>query len=246
VPFLTPRLSSYWLILMTPIPYRLGRLLVDGLKSETVARNDNAARLFPQVRPQPYEEAFARALAEIERNQVVSRWCDSEAGAACDLDGRDVAADAVYKDERSVDFSPLLPEAVFRSVLTIGGRRGWLAFGWMWSLRGWLDKLSGGPGLNRGRRDPDDLRPGDAVDFWKVVDLRPGRRLLFSADMKLPGKAWLEFAVDGSVLRQTAYFLPRGLAGRLYWAVFKPAHALIFPRLLRRIIKDAGVAGVAS
>jgi uncharacterized protein YbjT (DUF2867 family) len=239
VPFLTPRLSSYWLILMTPIPYRIGSLLVEGLKSETVAQNDNAARFFPEIKPVSYERAFARALKEIERRQVVSRWCDSEAAAVCDLEGRDKIAEAVVFDRRSRSFAPVSADRVFRSVKAIGGERGWLAFGWMWRLRGFLDKLAGGPGLNRGRRDLQDLRPGDGLDFWRVADLKPGRRLLLSADMKAPGKAWLEFTIEGTTLVQTAYFLPQGIWGRLYWLALKPAHGLIFNKLLRRIIARA-------
>ncbi len=245
VPLLTPRLSSYWLVLMTPVPFRIARRLVEGLKSETVALNDAAARLFPGILPAPYEKAFASALAEIEHRQVVSRWCDSDAAGACLLDDPDPTARAVYKDARSIDFAPLDPTAVFRSVLAIGGRGGWLAFGWMWRLRGFGDKLTGGPGLGRGRRDPESLRPGDAVDLWRVVDLKPGRRLLLVAEMKLPGRAWLEYALEGSILRQTAYFWPRGLGGRLYWWAFKPAHALIFPRLLRKLKLRARAASLS-
>lgn len=242
VPLLTPRLSSYWLLLMTPVPYRIARQLVEGLKSETVALNDGAARLFPGIHPAPYEKAFASALAEIEQRQVVSRWCDSDAAGACVLDDPDPAALAVYKDVRSIGFAPLDPEEVFRCVLALGGRGGWLAFGWMWRLRGFWDKLTGGPGLGRGRRDPDSLRAGDAVDLWRVVDIKPGRRLLLGAEMKLPGRAWLEYVVDGSTLRQTAHFWPRGLGGRIYWWAFKPAHALIFPRLLRKLVARARAA----
>ena len=122
VPFLTPRLSSYWLILMTPVPYRIGRLLVEGLKSETVAHNDNAARFFPEIEPMPYERAFALALGEIENRQVVSRWCDSEAGAVCDMEGRDKIADAVVFDRRTRAFEPGRSERIFNSVLAIGGK----------------------------------------------------------------------------------------------------------------------------
>jgi hypothetical protein len=204
-----------------------------------VAQNDSAARLFPEIVPAPYERAFRLALEEIERHQVVSRWCDSAAGAGCNLEGRDRIAEAVVFDRRSRSFEPGRAEEVFQSVLSIGGEKGWLAFGWMWRLRGFVDKLAGGPGLNRGRRDPGDLRLGDGLDFWLVADLKPGRRLLLSADMKAPGKAWLEYAIEGTRLVQTAYFLPQGLWGRLYWLALKPAHGLIFNRLLRRIIDRA-------
>jgi uncharacterized protein YbjT (DUF2867 family) len=240
VPFLTPRLSSYWLILMTPIPFRIARLLVEGLKSETVAQNDNAARFFPEIRPASYPKAFASALKEIERRQVLSRWCDSDAAGTCRLEALDPLAKAVFKHERRIGTGGFDPAGIFQSVLAIGGSNGWLAFRWMWRVRGAWDKLAGGPGLGRGRRDPGDLRPGDALDFWRVVDVRPERRLLLEAEMKLPGQAWLEYELEDDALRQTAYFLPRGFGGRLYWWILKPAHALIFPRLLKRIVSRAG------
>lgn len=241
VPIFSPRLSSYWLILMTPVPSGIARALVEGLKSETVVMNDNARRLFSQIRPASYAEAFAAALAEIERNQVVSRWCDSTAATFCDVQIHDVdgLAEAVYQDRRERSFGRIPVEAVFRTVTSIGGPGGWLAADALWRLRGLVDKLAGGPGLNRGRRDAAELRIGDGLDFWKVLDLRPGRRLLLLAQMKVPGKAWLEFAIHGSELVQTAYFLPKGLGGRVYWWAMKPFHALIFGRMIKRIIELA-------
>jgi len=242
VPLFSPRLSSYWLNLMTPVPFGIARALVEGLKSETVVLNDNAARLFPQIRPASYAEAFAAALDEIERNQVVSRWCDSTAAAACDVQPRDLdkIADAVYVDRRQRDFNQIPAEAVFRTVTSIGGPRGWLAADALWRLRGFMDKLVGGPGLSRGRRDAAELRIGDGLDFWKVIDLQPGQRLLLLAQMKVPGKAWLEFAIRGSELTQTAYFLPKGLGGWMYWWAMKPFHALIFGRMIKKVVELAG------
>jgi uncharacterized protein YbjT (DUF2867 family) len=239
VPFFSPRLSSYWLLLMTPVPYKIARALVDGLKSETIPANDAAARLFPGIAPAAFEDAVRRALEEIERHQVVSRWCDSTAGAACELKAPETIADAVYRDRKERSFAGLSPESVFRTLLSIGGDRGWFAFNGLWRIRGWIDKLAGGPGLNRGRRDAAELRIGDGVDFWKVLDLQPGRRLLLLAQMKLPGRAWLEFVIEGDRLVQTAYFLPRGLGGRLYWYAMLPAHVFIFRRLIRRLLAQA-------
>jgi len=242
VPFFSPRLSSYWLILMTPVPFGIARALVEGLKSETVVMNDNAARFFPRIRPSSYAEAFAAALDEIERNQVMSRWCDSTAAAACDIQTHDLdrIAEAVYIDRRQRDFGQVPAEAVFRTVTSIGGPRGWPAADGLWHLRGFVDKLAGGPGLNRGRRDATELRVGDGLDFWKVLDLQPGKRLLLLAQMKVPGKAWLEFAIHGSELVQTAYFLPKGLGGRIYWWAMKPFHSLIFGRMIRKVLGLAG------
>jgi uncharacterized protein YbjT (DUF2867 family) len=239
VPVLSPRLSSYWLILMTPVPFRIARALVEGLKSETIVTNDNAARYFPHIHPASFAEAFAAALEEIERNQVVSRWCDSTAAAACDIQKHDLdkIAEAVYVDRRRRDFGPLPAEAVFRTVASIGGPRGWLAADVLWRLRGFIDKLAGGPGLGRGRRDATELRIGDSLDFWKVLDLQPGKRLLLLAQMKVPGKAWLEFVIRDDELIQTAYFLPKGLAGRMYWWTMKPFHAVIFGRMIKKVVK---------
>jgi uncharacterized protein YbjT (DUF2867 family) len=241
VPVLSPRLSSYWLMLMTPVPFGITRALVEGLKSETIVTNDNAARYFPQIRPASFAEAFAAALEEIERNQVVSRWCDSTVAAACDIQkhDQDKIAEAVYVDRRHRDFGSIPAEAVFRTITSIGGPIGWPAAKALWRLRGFIDKLAGGPGLSRGRRNVAELRIGDSLDFWKVLDLQPGKRLLLLAQMKVPGKAWLEFAIRGSALVQTAYFLPKGLGGRIYWWAMKPFHTVIFGRMIKKIVELA-------
>ena len=239
LPLFTTKLSSYWLVLITPVPYRLAKELAEGLKSETIALNDLAAKLFPAIVPEPYERTISRALEEIETNQVVSRWCDSTTGEACDLDIQEKTSDAVYSDRRVFGLGSLAAEEVFRSIQSLGGHRGWLAFDWLWRIRGLLDKLAGGPGLNRGRRDPQELRIGDSLDFWKVQDVRKNQRLLLLAQMKVSGRAWLEFAIKGNSLVQTAYFLPRGLAGRLYWHSMRPAHALIFSQIAKKIIEAA-------
>jgi uncharacterized protein YbjT (DUF2867 family) len=240
VPFLSPRLSSYWLILLTPVPRRIARALVDGLKSETVIQNENALKYFPSLHPIAYEKAIEQAFAEIEKNQVLSRWCDSSAQESCDLHGQDRVSEAIFVDRRLRDFGNIAPEAVFDEFQSIGGRSGWLAFNWLWRLRGFMDKMAGGPGLSRGRRDPRELRVGDSLDFWKVLDLKKNEHMLLVSQMKVPGKAWLEFNIDGRMLVQTAYFLPKGLLGRLYWYCMKPAHAFIFRNLIRQIIERAG------
>jgi len=158
------------------------------------------------------------------------------AGAACELNPPERISDAVFRDRKEGSIKGIEAEAVFRTLLSIGGDRGWFAFNGLWRIRGWIDKLLGGPGLNRGRRDAAELRIGDGIDFWKVLDLQPGKRLLLLAQMRLPGRAWLEFAIEGDRLIQTAYFLPRGLGGRIYWYAMLPAHAFIFRRLIRRIL----------
>lgn len=239
VPLLTPRLSSYWLILITPVPFRITKALVKGLKSETVVQNDNAQKYFPHISPLAYEDAIKIALQEIENKQIVSRWCDSSAQEVCDLQDHDQIASAVFIEKKTIDFGKIPSEKIFASVQSIGGAKGWFRHNWLWRLRGFLDKLIGGPGLHRGRRDPDSLRIGDSLDFWKVKDLKPGERLLLASQMKLPGKGWLEFSLEKNILIQTVYFLPKGLWGRLYWYLMKPFHLLIFANLSKGIIKKA-------
>jgi uncharacterized protein YbjT (DUF2867 family) len=243
VPVFTPRLASYWLVLMTPVPFRIASALVNGLKSESVARNDLAAVLFPDIKPLDFEAAVRQALGEVSEGQVLSAWCDSSAGEACDVAGRDEVAAKVLKDERSFSFPEGVPARdVFDAVQAIGGRNGWYAFDWLWRIRGFVDKLLGGPGLSRGRRDPKTLRLGDSLDFWKVADYRDGRRVLLANQMKVPGEAWLEFLIEGETLVQRALFLPRGLWGRLYWLLMKPFHALIFGAMGRSVISRAKAA----
>jgi uncharacterized protein YbjT (DUF2867 family) len=239
VPVLSPRLSSYWLLLFTQVPYKIASALVDGLKSETLVVNDNARRYFPDIEPMDYETAVALAISETEHDQVISRWCDSSAGRACDVFGLDDPSDAILHDRRTVPFSGISQEAVFRSVCAIGGAQGWFTYHFLWRLRGLLDKLFGGYGLSRGKRTLRNLRVGDALDFWKVVDIRPGRRLLLLAQMKVPGRAWLEFEIHPDRLIQTAHFSPKGLWGRIYWYSVAPLHNLVFADLARQIVAHA-------
>ena len=246
VPVLSPGLSSHWLKLMTPVPFSVAGALIQGLKSPTTMDNDNARLLFPGIRPRSYEGAFRQALDEIHDHQVVSRWCDSSAQRVCDIAGQDRLESAVYRQTATADSDGLPPEAVFAAVEAIGGDHGWFKYDWLWRLRGFLDVLAGGPGLSRGRRDPDRLRLGDGLDFWKVADLRPNRRLLLVNQMKVPGKAWLEFLVEGRRLTITAHFYPNGVLGRLYWLITKPLHRLIFPDLAAGIIKNAQACEAAG
>jgi len=239
VPVLSPRLSSYWLVLITTVPFKMAAALVEGLKSETVQQNDNAAFLFPKIKPMSFEHAVQHAVDEIEKDQVVSRWCDSSAGEVCDIIYQDDPSSAIIRDRRMVDFGELAPDKVFRSALAIGGERGWYKYNVLWRLRGAMDKMVGGYGLNRGRRVSGELRIGDALDFWKVADIKPNKRLLLLAQMKLPGKAWLEFIIEGNMLIQTAHFYPRGILGRLYWYSTLIFHNLVFQDLIEKIVKNA-------
>jgi uncharacterized protein YbjT (DUF2867 family) len=239
VPVLSPRLSSYWLKLMTPVPFGIARALIQGLKSETTVKNENARKYFPQIHPLSYEESFRKALEEIESNQVISRWCDSSAQRTCDVKGQDGLESAVFREKIRLDFGEVPEEKVFSAVESIGGGNGWFTYDWLLRLRGFVDILFGGPGLGRGRRDPLHLRVGDGLDFWKVVDLKPTKRLLLVNKMKVPGKAWLEFSIEGRQLVTTVHFYPKGLWGRLYWRLAQPLHKLIFPDIARGIIKKA-------
>lgn len=234
---LTPKLSSYWLALFTPVPYSVASSLIEGLKSEVVVCN-NLQHTYFDIHPLTLEETVQRAIKEIESNQVLSRWSDSGSGV-WEIDHTHDIADALYLDRRIIDLGALTPEQVYRSFCKIGGKNGWFGYDWLWSLRGVIDKLFKGAGINRGRRDPDTLRLGDSLDFWKVVDLVANERLLLFAQMKLPGKAWLEFKIHDHKLIQTAYFYPDGIVGRLYWYALIPLHFLIFTNMAQSILARA-------
>jgi hypothetical protein len=157
----------------------------------------------------------------------------------CDITAQEKLSGAVKIDKRTISAEKISSDILFKSILSIGGENGWFSHNYLWRLRGLLDKLIGGYGLNRGRRSLTTLRIGDALDFWKVADLRPNRRLLLLSQMKLPGKAWLEFVIEKGNLIQTAYFIPVGLGGRLYWYILFPFHCLVFRGMIRQIIKNA-------
>jgi hypothetical protein len=232
---LTPKLSSYWLALFTPVPYNVASSLIEGLKSEAILTNDLRKRYF-SLTPRTLEENVQNAINEIETNQVLSRWSDSASGV-WEIDHRNDIADALFTDRRIVSIKETTPQRVYESFCRIGGEYGWFGYDWLWHLRGLIDKLFKGAGINRGRRDNERLRIGDSVDFWKVVDLVPNERLLLFAQMKLPGKAWLEFKIHDDELIQSAYFYPNGIAGRIYWFLLIPLHYLIFTNMINSIIK---------
>ncbi|MFA7382094.1 MAG: SDR family oxidoreductase [Desulfurivibrionaceae bacterium] len=245
VPILSPRLSSFWLILFTPIPYRMAAALVEGLRSETVIQNDHAQRHFPEITPLSYESAVKAAIAELEQDLVVSRWCDSSTKPFCDILHQDNPGTPILRDQREIPLHGLNPALVYAAIKEIGGADGWGTYNILWQIRGFLDKLTGGYGLNRGRRQQKELRVGDAIDFWKVADLKENKRVLLVAQMKVPGKAWLEFDIQNDRLVQTAHFHPRGLRGRLYWYAVLPFHELVFKNLAEKIVARAAKASVA-
>ncbi len=245
VPLLTPRLSSLWLGLVTPVYARVGRSLIEGVRNETVVRDDRALREF-DVRPMSAATALERALKNEDQELAQTRWSDAYPALRGDARWGGVRFGQRVIDSRTVPVA--LPAGqVFPLVEAIGGETGWYYGDWLWRVRGFLDLLSGGVGLRRGRRDPKRLRPGDAVDFWRVELLEPGRRLRLRAEMVLPGRGWLEFEVEpnGSrcTLRQTAEFDPSGWLGHLYWYALYPVHGLIFGNMLKQIARAAELRG---
>ena len=238
LPFMSINISSYWLNLFTPVPFSIAKALIEGLKSEVVIQNDNAKKYFPNIKPISYESAVKNAIKEIEENQVISRWNDKGDGVWDKTNQSDISK-AIFIDRKEEDISNIEASKIYQSFISIGGENGWFDFDFLWELRGIIDKLIGGVGLKRGRRSQCDLRIGDCLDFWKVVDLKENERLLLYAQMKLPGTAWLEFKIIDNKLIQSAYFYPKGIFGRLYWYVLVPMHYFIFKNMIKSIIKKA-------
>ncbi len=240
LPILSIKFSSYWLNLFTPVPYAVARPLIEGLSSEVLIQNDNAKRYFSHIHPMKFNEAVKKAIQEMEENQVLSRWSDAGGGQdQWEKHHKDDPSSAVLMDRQSMKLQGIPKETIYCTFCSIGGEEGWFGYDWLWEIRGWIDKMIGGAGLNRGRRDCQQLRIGESVDFWRVEDLSPNERLLLYAQMKIPGKAWLEFKIKGDELVQTAYFYPRGLWGRLYWYILTPVHYLVFRNMIRSILKKA-------
>lgn len=244
VPVLTPRLSSLWINLVTPVSYRIARPLAEGLKNRVVVTDDTTQRLMPH-QPLGAREAIHRALTKIEQHAVETRW--SVAGPV--PGDPSWAGGTVFKDQRTVDIEAS-PANVYAAVCRIGGGNGWYAGDVLWRLRGWLDTLAGGPGLRRGRRHPEQVEFGETLDFWRVVGIDRDRTLSLRAEMKLPGEAQLDFHIEPIAterkppltrLVMTARFRPRGLAGLLYWYAVVPLHEVVFGGMLRGIRKTAEV-----
>ncbi len=237
IPVLTPRLSSFWIHLVTPLDHRIARPLAEGLRNEVVVRDDSARRLMPHE-PIAVERAIDLALGRIEAHAVETSW--SDAGVV--PGDPDWAGGKTYVDRREKDI-PAPPAAVFRAVCRVGGGHGWYAADWLWKVRGAMDRLVGGPGLRRGRRHPETVSYGDALDFWRVRHVEQDRRLDLRAEMKLPGEALLSFEIedhgDHSRLIQTARFMPRGLLGLLYWWAVVPLHHVVFEGMLGGICRAA-------
>jgi uncharacterized protein YbjT (DUF2867 family) len=244
VPDVAPRLSSLWVSMVTPIPGPIAGPLIKGLRNENVVRDPSASCIFPQIHPGSYRTAVERALERLEAANIETAWSD-----ALSTSQRNVArlimekhGGVIVEHRQRVISAP--PSAAFEVFTGVGGQRGWFYMDWAWEVRGFIDRMIGGVGLRRGRRDPDVLRVGDALDFWRVEELRPGRLLRLRAEMKVPGRAWLEFeatrrASGETKIRQTAFFAPRGLAGWIYWYALHPIHSLIFSGFIDQIARRA-------
>jgi uncharacterized protein YbjT (DUF2867 family) len=244
---LTPSLSSHWVGLVTPVPSALARPLVESLRHDAVAAEHDIARYVPDPRGglTSFDDAVRLALQRVREADVTTRWTSASLpGAPSDPQPTDPdwAGGSLYQDVREKP-TQAPPEALWQIIEGIGGQHGWYSRALAWQARGWLDRAIGGTGLRRGRRDPDHLRVGDALDFWRVEAIEPGHLLRLRAEMKLPGMAWLELSASEhhghTLYRQRAIFHPRGLPGHLYWYTLLPLHAFVFSAMTRNITRAA-------
>ncbi len=241
VPVLTPRLSSYWIHLVTPVPAAIAQPLAEGLKNPVICQDQSIVQIIPQ-KLLSCREAICLGLEHFKNDQVVSHWTD--AGRIPPFEGiyegdPHWSGGTVFKDQRTTDVKASA-EKLWQVISGIGGKTGWYHANWLWRIRGHLDRLVGGVGLRRGRRDSQDLMPGDALDFWRVADVQKNKTLLLVAEMKLPGTALLKFEIlpvdaNHCQLRQTALFQPKGIFGILYWYAVLPFHGYIFQGMMMKI-----------
>jgi uncharacterized protein YbjT (DUF2867 family) len=240
VPVLAPKLAALWVGLVTPISNRLAVPLIEGVIHPVLADTERARREFPEVEPLEYAEAVRLALQRIVDRAVSTRWSDT-LGSAPSFEL--TSQEGLIREVRSCR-TYVEPERVFDAFSSLGGDRGWLFWDWAWRVRGLMDSVVGGPGLRRGRRHPTEALPGDAIDFWRVEAVEPPRLMRLRAEMKVPGRAWLQWEAvpedDGTTLVQTALFEPYGLSGQLYWNLLYPVHKVMFSGLVRRIANLAG------
>jgi len=249
LPVLTPRLSSYWVSLVTPLPNTLAKQLVGSLVNDVVVTQHSAADAL-NLKPLGFRQAVQKALAMVEDLEIPTSWsgnASSDLDATPDVDDPDWSGGKVFEDMRVAKTTEATAEEIFDIISSLGGKRGWLSGNIFWRIRGGIDKIIGGSGLRRGRRHPTDLKVGDVVDFWRVVRLEPNEHLRLLAEMRLPGFAWLEWQIDTDnhsgrsvvTLTQRARFVPKGLFGRIYWFSLAPFHQFIFPGLASKIITRA-------
>jgi uncharacterized protein YbjT (DUF2867 family) len=242
-PFLAPKLAARWVGFVTPIPNKLAVPLVEGVVRPLCADTSKADELFPAVKPMSTEQAVERALKRTEKNAVETRWTGAMvAHDPLDLDDEE----GLFREVRRITVDAP-QEAVYRSFASIGGEAGWLSFDWLWRVRGVMDKMIGGPGLRRGRRHPLDIDEGEALDFWRVEKVVRGESLRLRAEMRLPGRAWLQWETQPdksepagkTLLVQTALFEPKGVPGFLYWYAMVPAHLFIFGSMVKAVARRA-------
>ena len=241
VPVLAPKLAARWVGAVTPIPNTLAVPLVAGVARPLEADTTRASERFKQIEPIAYRAAVRYALQRIGSNSVETRWTGGQSELKAEsYEHRDW--EGIIREERSIAVDAP-PQAVFNAFSSLGGDRGWLAWNWAWSVRGVIDALVGGPGLRRGRRHPHELLAGEALDWWRVESIDPPRLLRLRAEMKVPGRAWLQFEAveedNHTRLVQTALFQPSGLPGVLYWYTLYPVHRIIFTAMAKRLAKDA-------
>ena len=243
-PFNLPRLSAYWVHMVTPIHWRVILPLIEGLRAELIVHDDVARSIFPNIKPIDFQTAVHLALGRIQRDNVETSWSDALVTAMGDAKPYTFKVEEGMMMERRSLLLDLSANAVFRAYTGIGGTRGWLYMDWAWAMRGWMDKAIGGVGIRRGRRHPDEIRTGESLDFWRVEVVEPDHLLRLRAEMKVPGQAWLQFesipAEDGKTLfTETAYYAPRGFWGFVYWYAMWPFHAFLFDGLIRRLASRA-------
>lgn len=243
VPFFTPKLSSYWLIFVTSTNYFLARTLVDSMKVDAICTEHKIHKTLPKE-CLTYREAVEKALEKIEENAVISSWRDSWTSSGRDPKYHDylkIPEHGAYKYKVTKPFEGN-PDLIFKRIYAIGGLKGYYFMDWAWRIRGIIDRFIGGVGLRRGRTHRANLKPGDTIDFWRVLQVDKEHRILkLYAEMKLPGEAWLEFSVHKNSVDQTATFRPKGVFGRIYWWALYPIHLVLFPGMLSKILKKGNL-----
>ena len=242
VPVLSPGLSSHWVHWVTPVSAKIARPLIEGLRNQVIVNDDSAKYLFPKIKPMGYRQSVKLALSNLKTGQVETAWTDAlitSQGGSPPATLTSQEGIIIKRWQRMVNISPL---AIYRVFTGLGGHRGWLHANGAWKLRGIADRMVGGVGLRRGRRHPDELRAGDALDFWRVERLKPNRLLRLRSEMRAPGQLWLQFEVrplhkGKSLLAQTLFYAPKGLWGLLYWYLFYPLHIVVFSGLILKLAK---------
>ena len=242
VPVLTPKISSYWVHWTTPLSANITRPLVEGLKNESIVKSDLSKKYFPNIKLLSYKESVRRAVFNFDNKSIETSWSDSlSSSRGNDNQVSSVNKEGLITETRFVKIKSN-KNKIFKVISSIGGNKGWMYANFLWSIRGYLDLMVGGVGLRRGRRHPTDLKQGDALDFWRVEKIIPGELLRLKAEMKLPGRAWLEYEIlerkNDCQLIQKAYFMPTGLFGLVYWYGLYPLHKIIFRGLINNIKKE--------